>query len=280
MNYYHVSVELNTKTENSKYPDEYFELDRTDLEEIKKDIIEPFVKKEEFEIDGYFVNPDSVKRIKVKKSNQTSKSYSKARNARKSPNILIFFRPSDIMGSDDATEDITRNVLADVRNDIDQKMVTNPKNTEKSLDKVFIVHGHDELALEKTARFIAKFNINPIILHEQVNAGKTIIEKIEEYSNVDFGIVLYTPCDIGTKKGSEENDLRDRARQNVIFEHGYLIGKLGRKNVCAIVKGDIELPNDISGIVYINMDDENAWRFKLASELKRAKYDIDLNLLY
>ena len=147
---------------------------------------------------------------------------------------------------------------------------------EQELNKsqVFIVHGHDDLAKVETARFIEKLGFEPIILHEQANSGQTIIEKIETYSNVGFGVVLYTPCDIGAKKG-DETELRHRARQNVVFEHGYLIGKIGRKNVAALVKGDVETPNDISGVVYISMD--NDWKLDLAKELRNSGYSVDMN---
>lgn len=150
----------------------------------------------------------------------------------------------------------------------------------KTLSKteVFIVHGHDEGAKSKTARFIEKLGLKPIILHEQASGSKTVIEKIEAYSNVGFGIVLYTPCDIGAKK--EDNpSLKNRARQNVVFEHGFLIGKIGRENVCALVKNDIETPNDISGVVYVKMDDEDAWHIKIARELRNSGYEIDMNKL-
>ncbi len=70
-----------------------------------------------------------------------------------------------------------------------------------------------------------------------------------------------------------------RARQNVVLEHGYLMGKLGRSKVCALVKGDVEIPNDISGVVYISMDDAGAWKFAVAKEMKAAGYDIDMNLI-
>lgn len=149
-----------------------------------------------------------------------------------------------------------------------------------SLDKsqVFIVHGHDETAKTKTARFIEKLGLNPIILHEQASGSKTVIEKIEAYSNVGFGIVLYTACDVGAK--AEDNPkYRSRARQNVVFEHGFLIGKIGRENVCALVKGEIETPNDISGVVYVKMDDDDAWHLKIARELRNSGYEIDLNKL-
>lgn len=143
-------------------------------------------------------------------------------------------------------------------------------------NEVFIVHGHDGEAESRTARFIEKLGFKPIILHEQASSGKTIIEKIEEYSNVGFGIVLYTPCDIGGKQGDIQN-LQSRARQNVVFEHGYLIGKIGRENVCALVKGVLEKPNDISGVVYVQMDGENAWQNKIAKEMRKSGYDVDMN---
>jgi len=152
-------------------------------------------------------------------------------------------------------------------------------STQKSkmdLSQVFIVHGHDEVAKTKTARFVEKLGFEAIILNEQVSSSKTIIEKIEEYSNVGFGIILYTPCDIGGKQ-SASPDLKARARQNVVFEHGFLIGKIGRGNVCALVKGDIETPNDISGVVYVAMDNADAWRYHIAKELKKVGYNIDLN---
>ena len=130
--------------------------------------------------------------------------------------------------------------------------VISERSSKLNMSQVFIVHGHDDLAKSETARFIENLGFEPIILHEQASLGRTIIEKIENYSNVGFGIVLYTPCDIGAKNG-EENNLKPRARQNVVFEHGFLIGKIGRENVCALVENNIETPNDISGVVYISL---------------------------
>ncbi|MFT6338620.1 MAG: putative nucleotide-binding protein [Halioglobus sp.] len=152
----------------------------------------------------------------------------------------------------------------------------NESKVDLDLTKVFIVHGHDALLKSEVARFIEKLNLEVIILHEQASSGKTIIEKIEEHSNVGFGVVLYTSCDVGAKK--EENpSLKPRARQNVVFEHGYLIGKIGRQNVCALVKGNIEKPNDISGVVYISVEAE--WKLDLAKELRNSGYEIDMNLV-
>jgi predicted nucleotide-binding protein len=158
----------------------------------------------------------------------------------------------------------------------EQEPTSSSKEITFDKSQVFIVHGHDDLAKTETARFIEKLGLEPIILHEQASSGKTIIEKIEEYSNVSFGIILYTPCDLGAKQ-SEKDNLKNRARQNVVFEHGYLIGKIGRENVCALVKGNVETPNDISGVVYVSM--ENDWKLSLAKELINSGYDFDASLI-
>ncbi len=142
--------------------------------------------------------------------------------------------------------------------------------------KIFIVHGHDVGTKETVARFITRLGLEPVILHEQPNQGRTIIEKFEDHSAVGYAIALLTPDDAGYSIKEPENT-RQRARQNVIFEFGYFVGKLGRKNVVGIVKGDIEAPSDYSGVLYIPMDDSEAWRFLLIKELKSVGYKIDAN---
>ena len=144
-------------------------------------------------------------------------------------------------------------------------------------NKVFIVHGHDEAAKQTMARTLEHAGFEAIILHEQPNSGKTIVEKIEAYTDVAFSVVLYTECDVGRAKDATVDAERNRARQNVVFEHGYLIGRLGRTHVCALVKGDVETPGDISGVVYIHMDDGGAWKTFLAKEMKAAGLAVDLN---
>jgi predicted nucleotide-binding protein len=151
------------------------------------------------------------------------------------------------------------------------------EKTTKS-NRIFIVHGRDNELKETTARFLEKLDLVPVILHEQTNKGKTIIEKFEEYSDVGFAIVLMTPDDIGHIL-DKKDDWKYRARQNVVFELGYFIGKLGRMNVAAIVKSDIEIPTDINGVVYIGVDNSDAWKLLLAKEIKAAGIEIDLNKL-
>jgi predicted nucleotide-binding protein len=140
--------------------------------------------------------------------------------------------------------------------------------------KVFIVHGHAEAPREAVARFLEQLGLAPIILHEHANQGRTIIEKFEAHSDVGFAIVLLTPDDHGGRQGKKQYP---RARQNVILELGYFIGRLGRAQVCALKAGDIELPSDILGIAWTPLDSGGAWKQRLAKELDAAGYHLDWN---
>jgi len=147
------------------------------------------------------------------------------------------------------------------------------KNRTMSNQDVFIVHGHDELAKTQVALFIQRAGLNPIILHERPNAGRTIIEKFEDHGgSAWFAVVLLTPDDVG---GPSASDVQPRARQNVIGEMFWFAGKLGRDRVCALKKGKIELPSDFAGLVYTDMDDRGAWKSELLKELENAGYSVD-----
>jgi hypothetical protein len=129
--------------------------------------------------------------------------------------------------------------------------------------KVFLVHGHDMAAKESVARFLERIGLEPIILHEQANEGRTIIEKFEAFTDVPFAIVLMTADDVGSKADSEQI-LVPRARQNVILELGYFTGKLGRSRVVALYIPKLEVPSDLHGVLFTELDEKGAWRNKLA----------------
>jgi len=151
-----------------------------------------------------------------------------------------------------------------------------PAGACSSRSKVFIVHGHDEAARESLARFLERQAVEAIILHEQASSGRTVIDKLEDFSDVTFAAILLTPDDVGAAV-SERSNLLQRARQNVILELGYFIGKLGRKNVCALYRGDVELPSDMLGVVYVKLDEGGGWKFLLAKELIASGFSIDMN---
>lgn len=146
-------------------------------------------------------------------------------------------------------------------------------------NKVFIVHGHDEAALQGLARFLEKLGLEAIVLKEQPNQGRTIIEKFEAFAaEVGFAVVLLTPDDVGAAASTAEQTAR--ARQNVIFELGFFAGKLGRGRVCLLQRGHIEIPSDLSGVIYTELDNAEGWKPKLVAEMKAAKLDFDANRLW
>ncbi len=156
-----------------------------------------------------------------------------------------------------------------------QKPSLKTKGTDKT--NIFVVHGHNTAVLQSLARTIEKLGLNPIILHEQANGGKTIIEKFESHSNVRFAIILLTDDDEG--KAKTDIDLKKRARQNVVLELGYFIGKLGRSNILPLYSEGVELPSDINGLLYVPLDNAENWKFAIVKELKAAGYSVDANLL-
>ena len=144
-------------------------------------------------------------------------------------------------------------------------------------NRIFIVHGRDEAAKSSVARFLEKLELKPVILHEQPNQGRTIIEKISDYSDVAFAVVLLTADDKGGLISCSSEELQLRARQNVIFELGYFIGKLERHRVCVLYKKGVEIPSDYKGVLFIPLDDADVWKSLLVKEMKESGIAIDMN---
>ena len=145
--------------------------------------------------------------------------------------------------------------------------------------KVFVVHGRDINAKDSVARVLEQMGLHPIVLQEQPNEGRTIIEKFEEYADVGFAVVLCTPDDVGALATEQDSGMRPRPRQNVVLEWGFFLGKLGRRRVCALIEDEVEIPSDYSGVIYIPIDADGAWRYQLGKELRTAGLPADLNEL-
>lgn len=182
-----------------------------------------------------------------------------------------YIRPLNIDGTghmyikEPAFDSFTEHILS-------QEMEENAMTLEYSNKKVFLVHGHDHQLLDEVELMIRRIGLEPVIVKNEANSGRTIIEKIEDLTDVGFGIVLYTSCDEGRKKGTPT--LQDRARQNVIFEHGYLYAKLGRGRVAALNDSGIEVPSDLAGVLYIPRSAAD-WKQQLMREMKTAALEFD-----
>jgi predicted nucleotide-binding protein len=140
--------------------------------------------------------------------------------------------------------------------------------------EVFIVHGRDDAAKIEVARLVERAGLEAIILHEQANGGRTIIQKFEDHGGAaGFAIIVMTPDDVG---GLDKDSLQPRARQNVIGEMFWFAGRLGRERVCALKKGALEVPTDFAGVGYVDMDSSGVWKKDVLRELEHAGYkDLD-----
>jgi predicted nucleotide-binding protein len=200
---------------------------------------------------------------------------------------LTYGRPGDKIPLQEVVQGLTRGkeqaiellnraiqALEDKIADLGEVASQEPAAVSAEFSKdVFVVHGHDDPAKIEVARLIERAGLNAVILHEQPNAGQTIIEKFEAHGgSAGFAVVLLTPDDIG---GPDREHLRPRARQNVIGEMFWFAGKFGRQHVCALTKGDVEMPSDFAGVGYIKMDDRGAWKTDLLRELKAAGYEVN-----
>ena len=290
--FYHVLVETNEEDYYGRNK-QYYKLDIKSKKNLFDEFVIPRLKGQPLFVSYNHLQITAVHRFIVKQSDENTEVIVEAVEDQLSVKQMIRVREKaaredrhtkEIMrevvaSSEQYTKDITDEILEEARNSLDTAVSELKKEIPiYSNHKVFIVHGRDMLLRTQVENVLRALGLEPIILQEQANIGKTIIEKIEECTDVGFGIVLYTPCDEGRLK-SEDGELKPRARQNVVLEHGYLMAKLGRERVCCLVSKNVEFPSDIQGIGYIPANDIDQWKYKIAKELKAAGFDIDMNKL-
>lgn len=281
--FFHVLVETNEEDYYGRNK-QYHELDIEDKEKVLEKFAVRHLKGQPLSVDGYLIN--NACRFVVTQSELNTEAIRKIKQneldiKQKILRVYSSFRYSrEIVSRDEQyTKDITDEILEEAQNSLDTAVSELKKEIPiYSNHKVFIVHGRDHNLLTQVENVLMKLGLDPIVLQEQANNGKTIIEKIEECTDVGFGIVLYTPCDEGRLK-SEGGELKPRARQNVVLEHGYLMAKLGRERVCCLVSDDVEFPSDIQGVVYTSAKNVGQWKYKIAKELKAAGFSIDTSKL-
>ena len=250
--------------------------------ELVERYVEPYLLGDTIVINGTTIDPKSLWRVQITKSKDPLDDIIKKIEYKDSLNrgIYSYLDPSPEWRAMEEVEDVTDKYInkapGSVKKEQPSKNTIKSVKSEKSQNKVFIVHGHDTELKNDVELFIRSINLEPIVLHRQLDEGLTIIEKFEKHSDVNYAIILLTPDDIGypiseKDKNDKEKEMELRARQNVIFEFGFFVGKINRKNVCCIYKEGVTLPSDLSGLIYkkINKTVEEIGLF-LMKELKNA----------
>lgn len=165
------------------------------------------------------------------------------------------------------------------RNKAETAKILSEGKIDDSINKIFIVYGHDEDSRNELELMLRRWGLEPIILSRELPKGRTLIEALEYYiDTVKYGIVLATPDDIGYKKDCEAQK-KYRARQNVVFELGMLYAKLGRRNVAVLIKNtndlEMEKPSDINGVIYIDYQNNVSEKMDVIKRsLKESGYTI------
>lgn len=181
-------------------------------------------------------------------------------------NFWVFFSPHPPQAEIDAWEsgkDRLCTLINTMLKDISFSRFARESGTMCDNKKIFIVHGHNDALKFEVSDWVRSLNLEPIILHLQASGGtRSIIDKIERNSDVTAAIVLLTADDLG--KAKEELEYKFRARQNVVFEAGYFIGKLNPDRVILLHEADIELPGDLGGCIYIPISGQ--WKDDIRKE--------------
>ena len=248
--------------------------------ELQAQIIAPYKTGRQFPVKGQVVSSGDIDEIQIVHTPHDDKFnskrfYEQIRQANASSRVVFLDVYRGPFGVEDATDHTNALLFSD---DVTAEAQTEPQSKPRlSRTEVFVVHGRDEALRSEVCRVLEKLGVTPVVLFEQVDKGRTIIEKFEDHSDVAYAVVLITPDDEGRLRNKQQ--LTPRARQNVVFELGFFYGKLGRQKVCAILKEGVEFPSDISGVIYKTADAAGAWKFALAKEMKAAGLDVDLNKL-
>lgn len=252
MPYFHVRIQVHTKDDWEEIEDLY----EMDLSEDDVGLLgSQYCDGKRVLYKGKWLDSSKIEEVEIRKTAKKSKEYEG-----------WFTEPYENIFDNEQGENVTRTYLtASVRR----------KRRPSLGDRVFVVHGRDKQPALELVRILEKrFGLNAILLREQAHRGRTIIEQLEEHSDVQYAFVIVTPDDVGALEGKK---MRYRARQNVILEFGLFVGKIGRKRMTILLKGDIEIPSDMQGILYSRFHESPEEYFlQIERDLKAAGYEIKI----
>lgn len=260
---YHVQIRY--KKPETEMPFTDYELDLTEEDVV---VLGQQYQQGQVFFKGTWIDSSSIQKIEIRRTPIDSIAYLPKRDS-----AIIFY------GDRTDVRIVTRQFIKSPPKK--EKIPKKPEKAKQPLGKdIFIVHGRDHRPLKELKGILGSLGLNPIVLHEKASGSRTIVEKLEKHSNVGYAFVILTPDDVGGPS-KDRRILRfegkERARQNVILEFGYFMGKLGRDRVCCLYKGDVELPSDMHGIVYIPFKKSvEEVRDSIVKELKEAGYEIKM----
>lgn len=281
--YYHVIVELGSNFHKNAWDKVEIKSDIVNLQEVINKYAEPYQIGNPILMNGRTIPIENIERLRIFCSDESGiilkerQCHERQARDRASNVTIIGFYTNDLESAILKQKEITDDLITCAKGTKKENFNLIEESKDITPSKVFIVHGHDDALINEVKAFLSSQSIEPIVLKEQHDASLTIIEKLERYTtdpSIGFGIVLYTSDDQGKAIGDTE--YKHRARQNVVFEHGLLIGLYTRSKVVCLVKkeGDIEMPSDVNGIVYTDHGSKD-WRISVAHMLNDAGYKIN-----
>lgn len=266
MKYYQIGIKTKSNLLRTRF-------DVTDINEVMARYVTPYAQSKDIVLGGTKISSYEIQTFYIMELDCSIKTWVSQMNYRYEDSPFIY-ENNDIFDCpeynvfDDIYERVSNTTTT---NDLKTSNESGEEKQQKNKD-IFIVHGHDEKMLLDVENFVLRIGYRPVVLKNEPSQGQTIIEKIEKNSNVCYAIILYSPCDKGCD-ANKPKELKNRARQNVVFEHGFLYGKIGRKKVCALVQDDMEIPGDIGGVVFVQY--RRGWQLEIVKELKSIGLSID-----
>jgi predicted nucleotide-binding protein len=253
--FYHVRI---TQKSNKSHDET-----KTDIsgEQLVERFLLPYEQGDPIIINGKTIPMEDLERIRITRSEKESKyAIEQIKAEDRNSSVLVIGGPSYEWEAADRADDVTDSFISGPPGykrgaTKAERIEGDLSKIEKSPLKVFIVHGHDHALKNDLEVFLKEIGLEPIVLHRQPDEGLTAIEKFEHHADVGFAFILLTPDDVSfgieqMKLPEDKRTLEYRARQNVIFEFGYFVGRMGRPRVCCIYREGVSLPSDLAGILY------------------------------
>jgi predicted nucleotide-binding protein len=161
---------------------------------------------------------------------------------------------------------------------------TSTPEPTRTARKVLLAHGRDERWKQAVEHLLEQAGTHELtILDERPEERARLFERDEEQqpAATRYAIVLLTADDIGAQRldSTEEPYFTPRARQEVVFEMGFLVAALSPGRVCVLYEEGVELPCELDGISHVRLDLAGTWQPKLLMKLRRAGFDYDMNRL-